>query len=191
MTTLGIIPRNFSLRLTVTVIAIIAIGVTVTGILLYISSQVFIGQTYTEGLRNLAQMKEILLQKSIIIYLVTSFFIIGGIVFLTLFYSHRVAGPLYRLGVSARTIAGGNYTLRVKLRDKDVVHPLAESLNFLTERYRKRMVLLAERVAGVREAAEHVAALSRKDGNGEFERAIDQLSRASEELKKAMADIKI
>jgi len=191
MTTLGIVPKNFSLRLTVTVISIIAVGVTVTGILLFISSQVFIGQTYTEGLKNLAQMKEILLQKSIIIYLATSFFIIGGIVLLTLFYSHRVAGPLYRLGVSARTIAGGDYTLRVKLRDRDVVHPLAESLNFLTEQYRKRIVLLTERLEKVRDAAEYVAELSEKDGNGEFERAIDKLSNASEELKKGVADIKL
>ncbi|RMG02638.1 MAG: methyl-accepting chemotaxis protein [Nitrospirae bacterium] len=166
-------------------------GVAVTGLVLYVSSQIFIGQTYTEGLRTLAQMKQILFQKSLIIYLVTSVFVIGGIVMLTLFYSHRVAGPLYRLGVSAKTIASGDYMLRVRLRDGDVVHPLAESLNLLTERHRERLQLIRDKLKRVEEAAERLGSLSEGEGNGAFERALDHLSQTTEELKKTVGDIRL
>jgi len=190
MITLGVIPKHFPVRVTVTVLSIIAGGVAAMALLIYLSSHMFIGDTYLEGLRNLSLMKRVLLQKSLLICLITSTFIMGGIVLLTLFYSHRIAGPLYRLKVSARTIADGDYTVTVRLREKDVVHSLADSLNLLTGRYRKRLLLIGERVAALKEAARAAAESAGKGENGELEEAIERLYRASEELRMAVGDIK-
>lgn len=50
-------------------------------------------------------------------------------------FSHRIAGPLYRVRMALEQILAGNYSVRVKLRDRDrfkefepVVNALAEKL---------------------------------------------------------------
>ncbi|MDD2716030.1 MAG: HAMP domain-containing protein [Candidatus Wallbacteria bacterium] len=51
----------------------------------------------------------------------------------SLFISHRIAGPIYRFEVSAKTIANGDLTLRVKLRKGDELQHLAECFNLMAE----------------------------------------------------------
>ncbi len=47
----------------------------------------------------------------------------------SLYLTHRLAGPLYRLHQSARELAQGNLTLRVRLRRGDELHELANVAN--------------------------------------------------------------
>lgn len=47
----------------------------------------------------------------------------------SLYLTHRLAGPLYRLHQSARELAQGNLTLRVRLRRGDELHELADVAN--------------------------------------------------------------
>ncbi len=47
----------------------------------------------------------------------------------SLYLTHRLAGPLYRLHQSARELAQGNLTLRVRLRRGDELHELAHVAN--------------------------------------------------------------
>ncbi len=54
--------------------------------------------------------------------------IVAAAVF-SLYLTHRLAGPLYRLHQSARELAQGNLTLRVRLRRGDELHELANVAN--------------------------------------------------------------
>ncbi len=47
----------------------------------------------------------------------------------SLYLTHRLAGPLYRQHQSARELAQGNLTLRVRLRRGDELHELADVAN--------------------------------------------------------------
>lgn len=58
--------------------------------------------------------------------------IVGILAFL--FFSHRIAGPLYNLRQSLERIAEGDLTSRVHFRKKDSLRETAEILNRFTEK---------------------------------------------------------
>ena len=51
-----------------------------------------------------------------------------------LFISHRIAGPIYRLEKELAKIAGGDFSLRIKLRRKDELVSIAEGINRVLDR---------------------------------------------------------
>jgi len=50
-------------------------------------------------------------------------------VIITLFISHRIAGPIYRLEKDIAEINNGNLKVQIQLRQKDELQELAKSLN--------------------------------------------------------------
>ncbi len=66
--------------------------------------------------------------------------IVGILTFL--FFSHRVAGPIYNLRQSLEKLAAGDLTCRVRLRKKDELKDVAEALNHFTEVMDRQMGLL-------------------------------------------------
>jgi len=89
-----------------------------------------------------AQVREIgnaLFWRVAILYVVISLFILLAMVVLHLLYSHRIAGPAYRIGRETARIAGGDLTGNIQFRRKDNLTDMAESLNEVAERYRSRI----------------------------------------------------
>ncbi|HOD41746.1 MAG TPA: HAMP domain-containing protein, partial [Candidatus Wallbacteria bacterium] len=60
-------------------------------------------------------------------------FIAVMICFLSVFVSHKIAGPVYRLEESAKIIASGDFSRRIKLRQGDELQDLADAFNTMTE----------------------------------------------------------
>lgn len=55
------------------------------------------------------------------------------ICFVSIFVSHKIAGPVYRFEESAKTIASGDFSLRIRLRKSDELHDLADAFNRMSE----------------------------------------------------------
>lgn len=55
------------------------------------------------------------------------------ICFVSIFVSHKIAGPVYRFEQSARTIANGDFSSRIRLRKGDELHDLAIAFNRMSE----------------------------------------------------------
>ncbi len=51
------------------------------------------------------------------------------VLLLTIFFSHKLAGPVYRLEVAMNRVIDGDYSERVKLRDGDQLMNLADLFN--------------------------------------------------------------
>lgn len=60
-------------------------------------------------------------------------FVSPFIFFLGLLFSHKIAGPVYRIEKSIEEIAKGNLALRIKLRKGDEFWDLADIINTMTE----------------------------------------------------------
>jgi methyl-accepting chemotaxis protein len=56
--------------------------------------------------------------------------------FMSIFISHKVAGPVYRIKRSLVEIAGGNINLTIRLRKRDELHDLADCVNLVTDEMR-------------------------------------------------------
>ncbi len=191
MKTLGVVSKRYPTTLLTKIILLVFIGITTAGILLYYTSHVWIGLTYSEGLRTLATFKHLLIKKTILIYLLTSIFILAGIVVLTVLYSHRVAGPLYRLSVSSKQIARGDLTLKVKLRERDVIHPLADTFNELTASYRERVLRIKRSIGELKRASDVIDGAVESENSEELQKAIDELSQSVRKLKEDLKEIKL
>ena len=55
------------------------------------------------------------------------------ICFVSIFVSHKIAGPVYRFEQSANIIANGDFSYRIRLRKGDELHELAKAFNGMTE----------------------------------------------------------
>lgn len=53
--------------------------------------------------------------------------------FLSIFVSHKIAGPVYRLEESAKIISSGDFSRRIKLRSGDELQELADAFNTMTD----------------------------------------------------------
>ncbi len=63
-----------------------------------------------------------------------------------LIFSHRIAGPLYRLEKSVETIGTGNLNLRVRLRSQDQLQDLAQSMDGMAADLRTRIQAMKEQI---------------------------------------------
>jgi signal transduction histidine kinase len=59
---------------------------------------------------------------------------------MTIFFSHKLAGPIYRFEILCHSIINGVYTDMVHLRKGDEMRNLANLLNEVIERTRKRFL---------------------------------------------------
>lgn len=117
-------------------------------------------------------------------------FLIGvGISTLSLFLSHRIAGPLFRFEKSIEEIIKGNLSFRIKLRKKDEAKELAEAMNRMIE-------TLSSYLSDIKAITDDIeknlletkkAVEEQKGGAGE---SINRTIKALEELKKALSYFK-
>lgn len=70
--------------------------------------------------------------------------VIVQIVLLTVFFSHKVAGPIYRFEKACNSVIEGDYTSEIKLRKGDEMQNLAVLLNEAINVSRNRIKVLSE-----------------------------------------------
>ncbi len=78
--------------------------------------------------------------------------LIVAAVFFSMFLTHRIAGPLYRLHLSAKELAEGNLALRIRFRKGDDLHELADAFNKAVMTFESAMVEVRAREALARKA---------------------------------------
>lgn len=127
-------------------------GLLLTGIILYFSAHQPLGPTYQESFTRLAQLKEEMLLKSIVIYCVITALILAGVVFITIIYSHRVVGPLVGIKRVIKAVSAGDLTQAVHIRQKDAIQPMATALNTLIETYRFKIQLVDQQVKSLQDS---------------------------------------
>jgi signal transduction histidine kinase len=178
----------FSVELAIKVSALISIGIVVSGIIFYlVSAQTEFRHDYGEIIASASNYKLLVLKESLIIFFVFGILITGGIAVLSLFYSHKVAGPLYRVKRTTRDIANGRLDITVKFRKGDSIHPLSDSLNNLTNNYRERLSRLESALKELRaESADFEVSLRKQDrekAKQSTERLLSLIKEAEDALK--------
>ncbi len=147
-------------------------GLALTGAVLYFFLSQPTGPSYGETFRSLASIRQQLLSLSLGIYLLVSLLILAGIAIISLLYSHRIVGPLYRLGVIARAVRNGDLRQQARLRKNDTVTPLADELNAFCGQYRDTIATLQKKTAELSEIAATLCASEDQERSTELKRQI-------------------
>ncbi len=104
----------------------------------------------------------------------------------SVFFSHRIAGPLYRLRSIFKAVGEGNLFISVKIRESDYLHKEAESLDAM-------ILSLAARMRGIEaqydEVHKVVAELNRAVERGSMHDVDQTKKRLEEELERLKASL--
>jgi len=102
------------------------------------------------------------------------------------FFSHRIAGPLYRFRKIFQSVASGDLTVRTSIRKRDYLHAEAECLGEMVGALREKIA----RIEGYHaEIAPQLDRLKQAAGRGalrEVEQEADRLRLTIEQLAQAM-----
>lgn len=175
---------RFILRLFLTIL----LSAVVFTIILSIFSAHTITITYRDSFLRIEKTPKALFYEIIRAHGIYIFFIGAGISILSLFLSHRIAGPLYRFEKSIEEVIKGNLSFRIRLRKKDEAKELAEAMNRMIE-------TLSSRLSQIRVISNEieVSLLEVKKANEQqtgTKESLNKALNALEELKKSLSYFK-
>ena len=149
-------------------------GLIATAVVFFFMMGQSIGPTYGEGFRMLARLEQDIFYKSLLIYGSTVLVALACILIITVLYSHRVAGPIYRLRLFARQVSAGEVGKRVALRRTDVIQPLADEMNFMVDGFHNTFDTISREIASMENLIKKLE--SGGQGGEEHLREIEKIS---------------
>ncbi len=170
---------------------IIVLGAVSSGIGIFALFPSSLGEGYGKALLTIQLMEQALLIKIVWLYVVMAFFFIPAIAILLMFYSHRIAGPAFRLGREAELIAGGNLKAGFQLRQKDNLTDLEDMLKQVAARYRDTVSTLKNQTTALETQAESISGMVQQSKDRvALESALDELSSTVKSIDKILSEIR-
>lgn len=183
--------KNYRLLLYVYSLVIVLLGVSFAGLALVWSLPDNLGEGYHNIQAMLRGIQQVLFWRISLLYTITTLLIVIAMVILHLLYSHRIAGPAYRIGLEAAKIAQGNLTGKIRFRRSDNLMDMAESMNDVAMQYQGQIRNVQECLADIEERAQKLESLIQQ---GKYEGAIKvettELARKCNAIANGLAEIR-
>ncbi len=191
---IGFVDLGFKLRFMLIFCLITLTAVFISCALFYFLTYRQLSNIYGEAFFTLLSVKKAVfpllfasIQSMILLALVSL-----AIAVLSLFFSHKIAGPLYRFEKSMETIASGDLTHVGRLRAGDQVQGLMESINKSTRAMNHRVRSAQDSLLRVRAIEDNIKALLDKGySEAEMRNIIEELKHETGNLKDILQAIKL
>ena len=119
--------------------SLIAIGSIISGLIVYAMSRATVTTTFVNSRLTIKSTADFILPAVLLSGAVVIVLIGLATIIMTLFISHKIAGPLYRLDKDVQEITAGNLRVVFRLRTGDELKPLVGSMNNMTNTLRTRI----------------------------------------------------
>lgn len=123
------INKKFQAEFILKFCALVILGTIISGVIIYAMSSSTVTTTFENSRLKIKSTAEFILPAVLLSGAVVIAAIGVAAIFVTLFTSHRIAGPLFRLEKDISEMAKGNMRVKINLRKTDEIKALAESLN--------------------------------------------------------------
>ena len=158
--------RNFILQFLVLVVA----GILLSGAIIYFMSRSTLTTTFDNSRLAIRSTADYILP-FVLLSGAAAMIIIGfATIIMTLFTSHKIAGPLYHIGKDIDELASGNLHVRFKLRGGDEIKELAYKLDSMAQSLKSKAAAI--------NAALVLLEASSKDASPETKKNIQNLREA-------------
>ena len=127
--------RNFILKFCALVVA----GSAITGLVIYLMSRSAVCTSFENSRLVIKSTADFILPAVLLSSAVSVILISLATIVITLFASHKIAGPLYRLEKDVQEIASGNLKVVFRLREDDELKALLGSMNDMVNALRGRI----------------------------------------------------
>ncbi len=158
----GIIREGYLKRLLLIVLGIFLFSNLLSALLLYKSLHLSLGPHYGAILSIVTQVKDSIIIKTIKINLLFFLLTAIGVILVGILYSHRIAGPLYRVKQYAAMLGEGRFDERIRFRKKDAIHTLSSGLNEMAEGCQDRVNLLTAELRKLEDGLKSLSSLPDK-----------------------------
>jgi nitrogen fixation/metabolism regulation signal transduction histidine kinase len=178
-------------RLFLFTLIVVLLGAALAGVGVFALLPTDLGNGYGAVISTIQGIGSILVQKVAMIYVVMILGIVVAMIVLHLFYSHRIAGPAYRLALESSRIREGILAGKVKFRQKDNLTDMADVLNQVTERYRGRVDAIKNELSQLEaqtEALGTLVKLGKQDST--LEKAADEITAHINNIRKTLAEMR-
>ncbi len=147
------IKGGFQYQFIVKFCLLVLLGAFISTVLLFLFSQ----NTLTSSFENskLVVKTTALSILPVVLYtnLITLFLITLATIGVTLFVSHKIAGPMFRLEAGMQAIQSGDLTQRISFRKKDQVEVMAENFNKMALELHTQMKIFRSDLQDLQEVA--------------------------------------
>ncbi len=136
------IKRPFQRRFIFQFLAFIAVGCAAFGVSVYLYSKQTLTTAFFESKLRVMSTSDFLLPALIVTALAVTAGVAFAAAFRLLLFSHKIAGPLYRLEKTAEAVGSGKLNLNVRLRSDDELQELARSMDVMVGDLRSRALAI-------------------------------------------------
>lgn len=189
MKTTEIIKKGYLRNLLLLLLSIFFLGITLSALILYLDIYKPLNTHYSAILSILTGLKETLFTKTIQINAIFYLLIAAGILVIGVLYSHRIAGPLYRIKLYAKSISEGKLHGEIKFRREDAIHSFADALNGMTKSYEQRLTLLDSRIQDLENVLKKIKTLQESSRDAEAE--VKKILEIDQGIRSIIGNIKL
>jgi methyl-accepting chemotaxis protein len=127
--------RKFIIRF-----CVIALGaMLLASLILFLLSKNTVTATYRYHHLSLEETGEAILPAMIITNGIVLLGLIAATIFVTLYVSHKIGGPLHRVESVLEEIGQGNLKIQIEFRQRDQLKDLVPQINYMTQNLNKRV----------------------------------------------------
>ncbi|UCD32022.1 MAG: methyl-accepting chemotaxis protein [Desulfobacterales bacterium] len=123
------VQKDFQLKFILKFCIVLFIGIIISTGLLFLFSKDTLTSSFDQSRLVIKNTAFAILPSVFLSNLITLGLITLAAIVVTLLVSHKLAGPLFRFQKELNLIGEGNLTQTVRLREKDQITPMADSLN--------------------------------------------------------------
>lgn len=153
------IKKEFQTKFIIKFCVLLLLGVIISTILLFAFSQDTLTSSFQHSQLVIKQTGLAILPSIVYTNLITFALISIATIIVTLFVSHKIAGPLLRLEKELKIIGNGDLTGQVKLRKLDQITDLADCLNNTAASLRVKVAEIRTEVEEIQQSAANQEAI--------------------------------
>ena len=162
--------RNFILKF----FTLLFLGAFISGTIIYFMSRGALTTTFDNSRLAIRNTSDYILP-SVLLSGAAVLIIVGfAAIIMTLFASHKIAGPLYRIGKDIDELASGNLNVRFILRGGDEIKELASKLDSMAQSLSLKAAAIKKALIGLENSS--------KDASPEIRRGIQDIKEAISKL---------
>lgn len=190
-----LVEKSFKLRFALWLCVLTVAGAVVLTSFLYFATSKSLGGTYGEAIYVIHDLRVRIFPLifssfySILILAVTTL----SIAVISIFFSHKIAGPIYRLEKNLELIGSGDLTVNTGFRANDQLEALGEEINGMVKSLNERVRGCTDALAEMKRCQERLG-LMLKEGSfdeNEMMDALEALKQSVAEFKKITSGIKV
>lgn len=150
------IKKGFQFHFIIKFCLLLLAGVVISTGLLFVLSQDTLTSSFQNSRLEIQSTAMSILPAILYTNLITLFLVSAAAIAVTLFVSHKIAGPMYRIEKGLAAAGNGDLTHRINFRKKDQMRIMAENFNTMTERLAGKISEIETEVRDLEKLAEEL-----------------------------------